>query len=89
MSLQSTAVPVLSTATLVYSTINGQSGAPAGVSIYNNGSQTVYLGGPNVTIADGFPLGSNEYVSVDLISGETLYGIADSTTEVRVLRTRV
>lgn len=33
----------------------------AGISIYNTGGGTIYVGGPNVAIGTGIALGSNNY----------------------------
>jgi hypothetical protein len=54
------------------------------------GGATVYVGGADVTTANGFPLAAGASVSVDLNSGDLLYGIvAASTQAVNVLRVGV
>jgi hypothetical protein len=54
------------------------------------GGATVYVGGADVTTANGFPLPAGASVSVDLNSGDLLYGIvAASTQAVNVLRVGV
>lgn len=53
------------------------------VAVYNNGTTTVYLGGPDVTVAQGFPLPPGGQAAFDRVDG--LYVIAASTVELRVL----
>jgi len=45
------------------------------VTIKNTGGGTVYIGGPGVTVAEGFPLESGEAYSTDKSAG-AIYGIA-------------
>ena len=67
----------------------GHSDAPAGVMVHNLGASTVYIGGPDVTTANGYPIGAGEEVTVNLISGEIIYAIvASGTVSTRVLTTR-
>lgn len=55
--------------------------------IYNNGSQTVYLGGDDVSVTNGFPVAAGSYSpSIDLSDRVELYGIVTtSTANIRVL----
>lgn len=46
-----------------------------------SGGQTVYLGGPGVTDATGFPLEPGENISLDLVN-EQLYAIVSSDTQI-------
>lgn len=59
--------------------------------IYNNSSNTVYLGNSSVTTTNGYPLSAGADFAIDAtafgIEGETLpdiYGIASAASEVRV-----
>jgi hypothetical protein len=54
--------------------------------VYNNGSNTVYLGGSAVTTASGYPLNAGEEKAFDLSGVLNLYGITDTdTSEIRTL----
>lgn len=89
MSIKSIAVTVGTSATSIFRGLNGTGDAPQGVSILNNGAVTLYIGGPDVTAVNGTPIPVGESKSVDLISGEEVFGIAASPTNTRVLLTRV
>jgi len=55
--------------------------------IHNNGPDILYVGGSNVTTANGFPLIVNEKIAID-IQGNTnvwVYGVSDGTSDVRIL----
>lgn len=56
--------------------------------IKNTGSQTIYVGGEDVTVAEGYPMAVGEFVSADLGGRrDSLYGrVATGTGEVRDLR---
>ena len=47
-----------------------------------SGGVTVSLGGSNVTTSNGFNLTAGEPLSIDLDSGEKLYGVVASSTQV-------
>ena len=56
------------------------------------GAEAVYLGGPEVSAADGFPVAPDETVVTQLAAGEKLYGAVEVTdpaaaSEVTVLVT--
>jgi hypothetical protein len=67
------------------------------IAVNNTGSVTVYLGGPTVTTATGYPLVAGAVISVDLVRvggttpamDESLFGVAASSTTVSVLVTGV
>lgn len=92
MAATSRAVSVGTTATRLDATadtsddVRHQSSA-----IYNNGSATVFLGGADVTTANGFPLAAGTSMSIsDLELGDELYGrVASGTVEVRVFEVGV
>jgi hypothetical protein len=54
------------------------------VSVRNLGTGVVYVGGSDVTIANGFPLDSGVSASVDLAAGEKLYAVSDADQSVRI-----
>lgn len=58
--------------------------------IRNTGTVTIYLGGPTVTTATGYPLDASQSLSIDLrdqaSTSEELYAVtASGTSEARVL----
>lgn len=55
---------------------SGQSGL-----VRNRGANTVYVGGSDVTTAQGFRLDPGESIPLDLFDGEALYGRVASGTE--------
>ncbi len=60
-------------------------GYPMSAVIKNLGAGTVYLGGANVTTANGFPLELNQALTVDTVN-EKIYAIATVTTTIAVFR---
>lgn len=67
-----------------------QSRGGRSVWVKNLGAETVFVGGSDVTTANGQELGAGESASFDLDAGERLYGVVAAGTEpVRVLRTGV
>lgn len=80
---QSTAVTVITSATKLPSTAleNRRS-----LIVYNNSSNTVYIGGSDVTTGNGMPIASESYSPpIDASDQMTIYAIAGSNSEVRVL----
>ncbi len=53
--------------------------------IHNNGASTIYIGGSNVTTSTGLPLDSGEKIAFDIMGLVTVYAIAGSSTDVRIL----
>lgn len=52
----------------------------------NDASIVVYLGGPDVTTSNGFPLAAGASLPVSGYAGEKLYAVAASSTpEIRIL----
>lgn len=88
MAVASTAVTVATTATLIASGGSG-AGRTAGTTVavkpaVSGTGDTVFLGGSDVTTANGFPLGGG--MSYALNDDEDLYGIvASGTVAVRVM----
>lgn len=61
--------------------IEGVAGDPLPVLIQNaDAAIVIYLGGPTVTEATGFPLAAGESVPMSLIGGDIPYAIAASGT---------
>lgn len=57
------------------------------LAIHNMGPGILYIGLAGVTTADGFPIAVNEKIAIDCqgTPNVTLYGVSDSTSDVRVL----
>lgn len=57
----------------------------------NTGTVPIYVGGYNVTVADGYPVAAGEYLAIDLGGKrDLLYGIVSTGSgEVRNLRVGV
>jgi hypothetical protein len=78
----SKAVSVTTSPTLIVPADN----IPRTVYIHNGGGAKVYLGGADVSTANGFHLGNGESQDVFVPTNEKLYGIvASSTNTVNVL----
>lgn len=84
MTVAARAVSVLSTATRLDTTT--EQWDQSSLVFYNNGSETVYLGGSGVTTATGVPVSAGQF-SPSIDSGkDAIYGIvATGPCEVRVL----
>ena len=83
MSVQAARVVVTPTATPFNSAGEGNSE----LSLFNVGSSTVYIGGPEVTDAEGFPLGANQRQIIRVGALDVVYGITTSSAvTVAVLR---
>jgi len=91
MAIKTEGQATSTSAALIHTSVNGHSDAPTGVIVYNNDATiTVYVGGPDVTTSNGVPVLALTSFSVDLISGDQLWGVAASgTPNIRVLYTRV
>lgn len=94
MSVSSRAVTVTTTATRLDST--SDHGTPHGsngqaFTFHNGSAVTVYMGGSDVTTANGAPVAASSWApGMDLTSGDIVYGIvATGTAEVRVLEVGV
>lgn len=78
--MKSTKPTVTTTATAIVSAGgNGQSPKSCGISV-PTGGQTVYIGGPDVTTANGFPLASPSEHFFDLVQ-EAVYAVVAATTQ--------
>lgn len=86
MATKTRAVTVTTTATRLDTTDETDSVSGSSLVVYNNGSATVYVGGSDVTTANGLPVAASAWgPGVDLDPGEAWYGIvASGTVEVRV-----
>jgi hypothetical protein len=88
MAASSRAVTVTTTATRLDSTTDDADGPfGQGLAIYNNGSATIYLGGSDVTTANGSPVPAGTWgPGFEMHQQDELYAIvASGTVEVRVL----
>lgn len=63
----------------------GVATVPKSVVLRNDSGATVYLGASDVNTTAGFPLLDGESTTIFLV-GETLYGIAGSSTVINVLK---
>lgn len=87
MAVTASAITVGTTATLLSGTDLGHR---LSFAIRNTGTVTIYLGGPNVTTASGYPLDAGQSLGLDLRdqsgSAEEVYGIVSSgSSTARVL----
>lgn len=76
---------------LLWTATNGHAEAPQGIAIQNvDSTDTVYVGGEDVTTSNGYPLAPGEAISLDLIVGDEVWVIASANTpSVRYLITRI
>lgn len=91
MSVKGRAVTIAATATRIDSVAEDRTEG-SGLVFYNNGSQTVFVGGSDVTVANGLPVSASSfspgYTFPD--GSDELYGIVAATTcEIRVNETGV
>jgi len=91
MAIKSEAEALSTSSELLTTATNGHSDAPTGLIIWNDdASITVYVGGSDVSTANGMPILAQTYLSMDLMAGDEVYMIAASgTPSVRFLYTRV
>lgn len=86
---RSTAITVDTSPTLLLNPKTGTSNVQQLYVIYNTSlSQTVYLGGSDVTPGNGIPLKPESYMTIPLTLQEELYATAAGSPEVRVAGTR-
>ena len=56
------------------------------IAVYNDSAVTVYLGGPDVDISQGYPLATATAIGIDLDGDEQVYArVASGTAVVRVM----
>lgn len=91
MAITNAVQTLTTTAALILTSQNGTPGAPNSVLIRNNDASIVaYIGGPAVSDTIGMPLPAGSSLSVDIFSGEELWGLSASlTVEIRVMVNRV
>lgn len=87
MATKSRAVTVATTATRLDTADKTDSFGGSSIAAYNESGVTVYLGGSDVTTANGVPVPAATWgPGMDLQPGEALYGIvAAATAAVRVI----
>ena len=86
MPIRSSVVSVGVVATLLSV---GGSGDLHTVVIRNDSGVTVYVGGDDVTVANGFAIATAGSLTLDLANADAIYGIvAAATAAVQVLKTR-
>jgi hypothetical protein len=85
----SVSVSVTTAATVLHVSTNASMRDPQPIRIYNNGTQTIFIGGASVTAATGSPVVSTGSVEFQFTTEETLSAVVTaSTADVRVLRGR-
>lgn len=57
------------------------------LAVHNNSSITIFIGGSNVTVANGFPLLTGQQIAFDIqgTPNVRIYAIASSNADVRIL----
>ena len=90
MAIHTEANALSTTLELIHTATNGHTGAPEGLLIYNADAViTIYVGGADVSTANGIPVTALATLALDLISGEKVYAVAASgTPSIRILHTR-
>lgn len=84
-----TALHTLSTSAEMIATAENASSTDKVSVLVSSPSAEVYIGGADVTAANGVVLGTGATLSIDLAGGDSLYAIAGSgTPTVRVMTTR-
>jgi hypothetical protein len=90
MSVKQSKVTVGITPTLLNTFADKDNSSGHRFAVYVPTGVTIYLGGSNVTTADGFPMVGPDRASFDNLSGDALYAVvASSTAAVNVLVTGV
>ena len=79
----SKAVSVATSPTLILPADN----IPRTVYIHNGGGAKIYLGGADVSVANGFHLGNGESQNIFIPTNEKLYGIVASSTNTIIVLT--
>lgn len=88
MAVKTTAVTVATTATRLDTVAESDDRSGSSMAPYNNSGVTVYVGGADVTTANGAPVPAASWGPAfnEIGTGEGVYGIvAAGTAEVRVL----
>lgn len=76
---------VTGTSSILVAIMGNNIGYPMSALIANPGPGTIYLGGQGVTTSTGFPLATDDSLTVDLVN-EAVYAVATVTTTVHILR---
>lgn len=84
----STVVSVGTSVTKILTSLDGTAGVPSGVLIKapTSNTDTVYIGGNDVSMANGFPVDPGEAVAINSLAKGELYAITASAQPVRVLQ---
>ena len=91
MSFSNTQFNVGVTATQLANPVMGSVTDPVPVAIFNNdAAATLFIGGPNVSAANGFPILKQTGITFRLMASDPVYGIVTAgTVDTRVLIGRV
>lgn len=49
------------------------------LTLFNDYNHTIYVGGPDVTLSNGFELQKNIPITLKIANGDILYGVADTS----------
>ena len=63
-------------------------GGPTTITVLNTGATTLYIGGPNVTTSNGFPVAAGAALSIDNVTVNDLYAVAASSGSLAFLYER-
>jgi hypothetical protein len=86
MAAKSTAITATTTAASLCINTGEDRGSGQSFLVYNNGSVTAYIGGPDVTTTNGVPLAAGATLTAALGYADNIYAVtASSTTDLRVL----
>ena len=86
---RSKAIPVEVTPTLIVHPLHGTTNVQQLYVVYNtSATQTVYLGGDDVSTTNGLPLKPEQYMTIPLVVHEQLFAVAAGGPELRVAGTR-
>lgn len=87
MSILSSQVVVGTTPLALVTPAYGGANDPYNAIVVNSGPSIVYVGGPTVSVAQGFPLPVGAVFGVDLQVGDNLYGIVATGSQTVSLMT--
>ena len=91
MAVKTSAVTVGTSATeLTFETVRGQGQDPTHFAVFNNDATVdLFIGGSDVTTANGYVIRAKTGLSWPLVSGEQVHGIvASGTLDARVMMSR-
>lgn len=89
MAIKSSSVTVGTTAVPLHTPGSGRASSPQGVAIENRGAAAIFIGGADVTTANGMSVAANGYISIDVAADDVVYAISTAAgNDVRVVLTK-